>query len=224
MTTLMLNDITLRYSGMSEPILDIKKLTLYPQSQLAIMGESGSGKTSLIHLLCGLEKPTTGHIYWDDIDLTTLSAAQCDNFRLSHAGLIMQDFHLYDGLSALNNVLLPLHFQYWILPTRLKERALELLDFLGVENKRNVNKLSRGEKQRVAIARALINQPRVIIADEPTASLDKYHAQQVGQLLLNIAQEIQCSLICVTHDPALAEHFPKLLTLEKGQPVSEMVL
>lgn len=224
MTTIQLKHVEVFFKDLKHPVLTIPHLTLSPQTKLAIRGESGSGKTTLINILCGLEKVTQGHIYWDDTELTKLSEGQKDAFRAAHVGLIMQDFHLYAGLDALQNVLLPSKFCYWRLPPKLTQRAKELLDYLGVNLKHPIDKLSRGEKQRVAIARALVNNPSVIIADEPTASLDKENSLQVTDLLIKLSHEINSSLICVTHDPLLAEQLTSQLILRKGQMIEEQIV
>ncbi|MDR1976312.1 MAG: ATP-binding cassette domain-containing protein [Campylobacteraceae bacterium] len=213
-----LKDVTVCFDEMR--VLDVRSLQIGDGVKLAVTGSSGSGKTTLISVLCGLERISSGSVMWDGIGLQDLSEIQKDRFRGENVGFVMQDFHLYAGLSALQNVLLPIKFRYLKVPEKLTNRALYLLDRLGIKRwSQSVDTLSRGEKQRVAIARALINSPKVIIADEPTASLDMQNGMRAASLLISLADEFKASLICATHEPFLIEKLTYRLDLEKGKSV-----
>lgn len=221
MTDIQLKQVKVCFDDLESPVLDIPQLTVPARSQLAITGESGSGKTTLINIICGLEKVSSGEVLWGDVILNQLGEGKRDAFRGEHVGLIMQDFHLYPGLTAIDNVLLPARFRHFKLPNVLVERAYALLDFLAIKQpKQTVEQLSRGEKQRVAIARALVNKPSVLIADEPTASLDVKNGEQVRRLLLELTAE--STFICVTHDALLAQQLTYRLHLVKGQIIKDI--
>jgi len=204
----------------SQTVLTLSCLVIGQGVRLAVMGESGSGKTTLLNILSGLENVSSGEIWWDDVRLNSLNAFQRDRFRGRNAGLVLQDFYLYPGLCALDNVLLPARLGAADRSEDLEERARALLDRLGLQRPgQSVDSLSRGEKQRVAIARALLNSPDVLLADEPTASLDAKNGAEVAQLLVDLTREQGSTLICVTHDTALAARMDFCLTLSKGTPV-----
>ncbi len=199
------------------PVLHIPSWCVAPSTVVAITGPSGSGKTSLLHLLCGLEKPESGSIQWNGIDITQCPESARDRWRRHTVGLIFQDFHLFPGLSALQNVLVPASFEYFCIPAYLKQRAHDLLHRVGLTQVHEpVEKLSRGEMQRVAVARALLFAPPILLADEPTASLDADTATLVNDLLLTMCRETRSTFIVATHDPALAMQADILYKLVKG--------
>ena len=205
------------YPGVG-PVLTVPSLSLPGGSATAIEGASGAGKSSLLQALAGIERPTQGSVRWGDDDLWTLANPARDRWRRERLGLVFQDMHLLDGLSALDNVLLPLLFDHVRVPTALRDRAAELLDRLGVAAlDRRVTVMSRGERQRVALARALLRNPAVLLADEPTASLDATAAARVGELLLRAATEAGATLIVATHDTALLARLPSRLRLHAGR-------
>lgn len=215
---LTVNQLCVTIKGQPSPVLDIDRLYLAHGSQLAISGASGSGKTTLINHLSGLARGKAGSVLWDDTDIHALSAGACDRWRGQHIGLIMQDFHLLDGLSALDNVLLPSAIRAFPKPDRQRERATALLKQLGINHpQQRVETHSRGEMQRIAIARALLGKPQIIIADEPTASLDAENGAHIAALLCEVANEHNATLICVTHDPALKAALAQQLVLEHGR-------
>ncbi|AEC16492.1 putative ABC transporter ATP-binding protein YbbA [Gallibacterium anatis UMN179] len=222
MTLLSLHNVTVNVPGLSSPILSIPHFYLQSSQQIALMGPSGCGKSTFLNIICGLLKPSSGNILWGNQDLTMLSTAQCDHWRFQNIGIIMQDFYLTNGLTALDNVLLPSAFRNWHIKAALQQRAKYLLQQLKMPHfDTNVEHLSRGEKQRVAIARALLHQPKIIIADEPTASLDKENSQIISQLLCNISTEENCTLIVATHDLFLASQLKRKIQLENGIIVSD---
>lgn len=184
---LSVNNLCVTISGQQDPILSIAHFRLDSGDSLAISGASGSGKTTLINHLCGLARGDAGSVLWGDTDIHTLSSKACDLWRGKHIGLIMQDFHLIDGLSALDNVLLPDAIRCFPRRSRLRRRARDLLDKLGINRpEQRIETHSRGEMQRVAIARALLTTPDILIADEPTASLDAENGAHIALSLIHI--------------------------------------
>ncbi len=214
-------NLVIAYPGVG-PVLTVPSLSLPGGSATAIEGASGAGKSSLLHALAGIERPAQGSVRWgaDDLwtDLWTLANPARDRWRRERLGLVFQDMHLLDGLSALDNVLLPLLFDHLRAPAMLRDRAAALLDGLGVPAvDRRAAVMSRGERQRVALARALLRGPAVLLADEPTASLDAPAAARVGELLLRAAAEAGATLIVATHDTALLARLPRRIRLHAGQ-------
>ncbi|MDB5614308.1 MAG: transporter ATP-binding protein [Devosia sp.] len=209
--------LTLRYG--SEQVLDIRALVAAPGSLTVLSGASGSGKSSLLYLLAGLGRPTTGSVAWGGSDLSTLSESKRDRWRRQHAGFIFQDFHLIDEMTPLDNVLLPAWFGR-VSAATLRARSLSLLEELAVPlERRQAGLLSRGEQQRVAIARALLANPDVIFADEPTASLDRAAGSQVIAVLTRLAAEGR-TVIAASHDPDLRAVASAELVLDHGRMVT----
>lgn len=184
-----------------------------PNSQTVLVtGNSGTGKTTLLHLLGGLLQPTTGTIEINNQDILQLTASKLDAFRGQSVGMILQKSFFIEALSVLDNVVLA----SWIAKgEKAKEKALSILDNLGLKEHTHKlpSQLSIGQQQRVNIARALINNPSVILADEPTSSLDDENALIVARLLSDLAKEYQSSLIIVTHDQRLKALFNHQITL-----------
>ena len=185
-------------------ILDVRHLRLDGGAQVAICGPSGSGKTTLLHLVAALLRPRRGIIRWGDVEVTALTERIADRWRRETVGLVFQEFHLFPGLSALENVLLPLRFDRCSIEPASRSRALKLLDRVGVGPGEDVAALSRGEQQRVAVARALLRKPAIVLADEPTASLDRETANIVADLLSSMCRAAGATLLVTTHDAALA--------------------
>src|ERR1700732_3926875 len=170
-------------------VLDIERLELPPGSRTAICGPSGSGKTTVLHLLCGIERPSAGRVCWDGVDLFALGEAARDRWRRHSVGLVFQQFHLFASLSPLENVLLPARFRAFRVEAAVVRRARALLDRVEVRATGDTGSLSRGEMQRVALARALLFTPPILLADEPTASLDAEAAAQIAEPLVSACRE-----------------------------------
>ena len=185
-------------------ILDVRHLRVDGGAQVAICGPSGSGKTTLLHVLAALLRPRRGIVRWGEVEVTALPERIADGWRRDAVGLVFQQFHLFPGLSAIENVLLPLRFDRWSIEPASSSRALKLLDRAGVEPGEEVALLSRGEQQRVAVARALLRKPAIVLADEPTASLDRETANVVADLLSSMCRAAGATLLLTTHDAALA--------------------
>ena len=183
---LSVRDLKVIYQDQAGPVtaLSIPVLNVSPGSLLAITGPSGSGKSTFLYAIAGLLRPSQGEITWGGRILQTMPETIRDHWRRHTIGFVFQDFHLMPELSPLANVLLPASFENLSVSRALKERALMLLEGFGVPYKRaSVVDLSRGEQQRVALARALLFDPPVLLADEPTASLDALAGEQVAQTL-----------------------------------------
>lgn len=217
MLALLLSDVKVTFPGLGAPVLDIDRLAIPAGESVAVTGPSGSGKTTLINVITGLEKPASGAVRWGDTDLARLGESQRDAWRARHVGLVMQEFHLFPGLSAIENVLLPAQFRALSVPAAVRERAGALLERVGLRRPdQDISTMSRGEMQRVAVARALLSRPAVLIADEPTASLDAASGNVVADLLTELAREENATLIAVTHDARLASRLPRRLSLVAG--------
>ena len=179
---------------------------------LLILGRSGTGKTTLLHLLALLLRPQSGSVLIGQTDLTKLSAADTAAFRAKHVGIIYQKPHFVSSLSVGDNLLLANYLAY---KPQQKQRAYELAGQLGFGDQlaKKTNQLSQGEQQRVSIARAVMNQPDVILADEPTSNLDDENTDRVIKLLREQSEQIGASLIVVTHDQRLKDVFQNRVNL-----------
>ena len=172
----------------------------------SIIGKSGSGKSTLLSLLGALDKPTSGSIEVDDQDISKIHLARLNEFRRKTIGFIFQNYHLVPNLTALENVMLPMEFAGVRRDERLK-RATVLFEKVGLDEtkqQRRPGNLSGGEQQRVAIARALANNPKVILADEPTGNLDDQTGKMIFDLLHKLSREEKVTIIAVTHDLEIA--------------------
>jgi len=206
--------------GERQNVLDIPLLTVPPGARIGITGPSGSGKSSLIHAIAGLIRPSGGCVSFDGIRVSEFREAARDRWRRRQVGLVFQDFHLIDGLSALDNVLLPCLFDHLRVPADLARRARDLLERVGLADPhRRVERLSRGEMQRVAVARAMLFQPPLLLADEPTASLDTENGHRIADMLLDLGAEAAATVIIVSHDRTLLARLDRVYRLEGGRLV-----
>ena len=208
---IIIDDLNFGYSA--QKILSIPHLEVKESGHLLILGKSGSGKTTLLHILGGLLSPEGGKVQIGETDLYGLSGSQRDRYRGQNIGLIFQKAHLIAALTVQENLLLA---QYLSGTAQDKGRALEVLKELNLGEKahKKVRQLSQGEQQRVTIARALLNRPRVILADEPTASLDDDNARIVIDMLKEQAAHYHASLIIATHDQRVKDQFDLQLNLD----------
>jgi len=214
-----LTDIAKVYQGGITGALNGVSLTVERGEFTAIMGPSGSGKSTLLNLVAGLDRPTSGSVEVGGTDLGKLGEAGLARFRRDHIGFVFQFFHLLPNLTALENVLIPAQLKGAVVPGR----ALELLDLLGIKEvaDKYPARLSGGQQQRVAIARALINNPTLLLADEPTGALDTHSGEQVMELLGRLHRDGQ-TILLVTHDAKLAtRHAARVLSVLDGKIVDD---
>jgi len=200
--------------GSELPILDIPQFHVAEAEQVVLVGRSGCGKTTLLHIVAGISRPDSGQVRIDDWETTILSEAECDRFRAGRIGYVFQTFNLLSGFSALENVLLAMRFAR---SGATKLRAKQLLERVGLAHRmtHKPTQLSVGEQQRVAVARALVNRPKVLLADEPTANVDAGHQQQVLDLIRETCGEENVALVLVTHSAEVADQFERVDRLEE---------
>ncbi len=213
-----IHDLKFRYpvSAQDSPwIVDIRSLTLAPGEQALLTGASGRGKSTLLQIIAGLIEPTTGVIRVLGQDIHALSGAKRDLYRGSKVGMIFQNFNLLRGFSARENVLAALMFSE-VPRKQHNARALELLELVGIPTpERDIAELSIGQMQRVAVARAVATSPALVLADEPTASLDPENAGAAMDLIQSTCQRVGAALLCTSHDPSMADRFTRRESLDQ---------
>ena len=213
-----LDNINLNYhvSGSDIKVLKNINFVINKNERVAIIGESGSGKTSLLMLLSGLENPTTGSIFFDNEDFSKISEKKKTQIRKKKIGLIFQQFYLIPNYTALENVMFPMQINQI---HDEKKKANSILSDVGLAHRKNnlPSELSGGEQQRVAIARAISFNPEIILADEPTGNLDRKNTELVSDLLLNYSYKKKISLILVTHNMNLAKKCDRVIKLFDGR-------
>ena len=213
-----LRNINLNYKVNENNIRVLKDINLEikKNERVAIIGESGSGKTSLLMLMSGLESPTTGAVIFQNHNLSKLSEAQITAIRKEKIGLIFQQFYLIPNYTALENVMFPMQINGI---KNEKEKAIGILSDIGLLHRRNnlPSELSGGEQQRVAISRAISSNPEIILADEPTGNLDKKNTKLFSNLLLKYSKKKKISLVLVTHNIDLAKKCDRIISLLDGK-------
>jgi putative ABC transport system ATP-binding protein len=218
--TLIVEHITKRYGAGATEVTAVRDVSLAvaPGEVVLIMGPSGSGKTTLLLMLGALLKPTEGSIRLNNVVLSALPEQRLPDIRLRQFGFIFQDFNLLSALTVLENVAIVADLA-GLRRAAARDKALALLSELGLGDRLGFlpEKLSGGEKQRVAIARALVNDPALILADEPTANLDSKIGREIMRLLQRIAREQRRSVVIVSHDQRIKEIADRVLWLEDGQ-------
>jgi len=196
-------------------------LDIMPGSFATIMGPSGSGKSTLMYLLGLLDTPSNGKIYFSGADISNLSEDSLAELRGKKIGFIFQQFNLLQNLTALENVMLPMIFQ-GVPEIKRREKAKQLLESVNLGHRINhkPSEMSGGEQQRIAIARSLVNDPEILIADEPTGNLDSSTGKTVMEILTKLHKEQGKTIIVVTHDPNIAHYSQNIIHIQDGQIVS----
>ncbi len=185
---------------------------------VVIMGPSGVGKSTLLHLIGGLDKPSGGQAYFDDANIFELSNHELAEFRNKSIGFVFQFHHLLPEFTALENLLIPGMINKTEMQ-QLNSRVKDLLAEVGLSERlsHKPSELSGGEQQRVAVARALVNQPKLVLADEPTGNLDKNNSESLYKLILEFNQKLNQTFIIVTHNEMMAEHASRVIELDDGR-------
>ena len=199
-------------------VLNGLNLTVNQGEFVALMGPSGSGKTTLLNLIAGLDRPTTGSIRVRGEEISSMSEGQLASWRTRSLGFVFQFYHLLPVLSAFRNVELPL----LLLPlsgSQRREQVRNALDIVGLSDRmwHRPGQLSGGQQQRVGLARAIVTDPALIVADEPTGDLDAKSADEILNLLVELKNSLDKTIVMVTHDPRAAERADRLVHLEKGR-------
>ena len=209
----------LEANGDTLQILDIPEFHVAAGEQLAMIGQSGCGKSTLLHVISGISRPDSGQVIVDGLDVTRLPEAGCDRYRADKIGYVFQTFNLLPGFTAVENVMLGMTFSRG---RASRTRALSLLQRVGLQHRveHKPSALSVGEQQRVAVARALANRPRLLLADEPTANIDRRNQQQVVDLIRETSREEGVTLLLVTHSMEVAEQFERIDKLEEINQVT----
>ena len=194
--------------------LNIEDLSFADGSKTAVIGPSGFGKTTMLNLIAGILLPEGGEVNVDEVNISGLTEKDRRNYRIQNIGFVFQDFRLIPYLNVLDNILLPFRINSALKPdTESTSKANEIAEELGIGKlaKKYPAKLSHGERQRVAIARALINNPSVILADEPTGNLDPVNKNHIKNILFNAVEKHNATLITVTHDHEMLEGFDNVI-------------
>ncbi|MGL5209575.1 ABC transporter ATP-binding protein [Cetobacterium sp.] len=204
-------------------VLNNINLTFYEGEFTAIIGQSGSGKSTLLNIIGSLDKPTSGDILFRGDNISHFTNNDMANFRNRSIGFIFQFHFLLPEFTVLENVLMPTWIKYGYDTEKDKEKALELLEYVGLKDfiNRNSNNLSGGQQQRVAIARALMNNSSIILADEPTGNLDSESSKQIYKLLREINLKFKTTFIIVTHDPRISDMCDRVIEIMDGRIIRD---
>lgn len=224
MANVCLENLTKHYKQGDEVIraLDGVTLDIGEGEFVAVVGRSGSGKTTMLDLMGLLLRPTSGSLYIDDIDTSKLGDRQLAQLRARRVGFVFQEYNLLPGLNVLENVMLPLRYVKDGTKTG-KPRAVELIDRVGLSDRirHRSTELSGGQAQRVAIARSMVNNPSLILLDEPTGAVDTETAQQLVDLLKRLNQEDRVTIVIITHDLDVAAHATRQIRLKDGKVLTD---
>ena len=194
-------------------MVNVESFTLERNCPTALLGRSGSGKSTFLNLLCGILKPDSGSVVIDGTDICKLRESKKDRFRAVNIGYIFQTFNLLQNFTALENVLIGMKFA----GTKNKANAKQILEDVGLKDRMSYkpSQLSVGQQQRVALARALVNSPSLVIADEPTGNLDPMHAEEAMKLINELCVKNNAGLLVVSHDKELISGFERIVDLSK---------
>lgn len=218
MEILRTENLTKVYKNGENTVVGINNLSISVNKGefISIIGSSGSGKSTLLHLLGGVDKPTSGKVLVNGIDIYKLSNDELAIFRRREVGLIYQFFNLIPILNVQENIMLPCELDHKTVP---KTKLKELLEILGIENKKDYlpSQLSGGQQQRVAIGRSLINNPSIILADEPTGNLDSKSTTEIVALLKKANEQFNQTIIMITHDLEIAKNANRIIRIEDGK-------
>lgn len=225
-TMIELKDVTKTYERGSSQVHALNNLNLRIEDAefLAVMGPSGSGKSTLLYTLGGLLTPSQGEVIVNEQSIYTLSSRHRASFRRNHVGFIFQTFELLPYLTALENVMLPLYLR-GASSTQQTTKAEAALKEVGLAQRafHKPTELSGGEQQRVAIARGIVNNPDILLADEPTGNLDQKTGEEIMQILHDLYETIRMTVIIVTHDPTIAQHANRVIKMIDGKIVPDVV-
>ena len=204
--------------GSVVPVLTNVTLEVARGESVAIVGASGAGKSTLLHLLGALDPPGAGEVRLDGVAYSTLDEASRNRLRNEKIGFVFQFHHLLREFTALENVMMPLLIGGWA-EEKARNRAAELLAAVDLAGRMTHRppELSGGEQQRCAVARAMVNDPRVLLADEPSGNLDSFHSGRLHDLLFDLVHRLETALVVVTHNQSLAERADRVLVLERGE-------
>ena len=218
MKTVKISNLTKIYGKGENEVIAIDKINLeiQPNKFTAIIGPSGSGKSTLLHCMAGLDKPTSGNVYLDDIDIYTMNDEQLSKIRREEFGFIFQSYNLIPVINVYENIVLPIVVDG---KKEDKEYINTLIEKLGISSQVNKfpNELSGGQQQRVAIARALANKPSIIFADEPTGNLDSKTTDEVMEILNLAVKDLGHTLVMITHNDDIAKKADNIITINDGK-------
>ncbi len=222
---LVVKDVTKQFKQGDDTVTALNKLsfTVNDGEFVSIVGKSGAGKSTLLGVLGALDTPTSGSIEIGDTDIAKLSDHKLISYRNTSIGFVFQSYNLIPNLTAVENVMLPMEFAH-VPPKERRDRAVQLLEEVGIvdgREQRKPGKLSGGEQQRVSIARALANQPKLILADEPTGNLDSENGKMIFDLLHKLSRSENTTVVVVTHDLDIAGKTDRTFTLSDGKLIGK---
>lgn len=213
---------TFKKNGVHIHVLKGIDLDIYEGDRITIMGPSGAGKSTFLHVLGTLDKPSEGEVYFRDRNVRRFTEEEESRFRNEKVGFVFQFYHLLQDFNVIENITMPLLIRR-LAATEAVSKAEAFLEIMGLSNRKNhkPGELSGGEQQRVAIARALVNEPEIILADEPTGNLDRRTGKEVLDYLLSINERLSSTLVLVTHDPEIGAIGNRRLTMVDGELFSD---
>ncbi len=217
-TVIELQNVWKSYKSDGQEFIALKDITLEIKRGefILVMGRSGSGKSTLLHLMGIMDSPTKGDIFLDNMNISEMDEDERAEMRLKKIGFVFQFFNLFNEMTALENIAVPLIIGN---DSNAFSRAEELIELVGLKNKKNStpNKLSGGQRQRIAIARALVNNPSIVLCDEPTGNLDTKSRDDIFHLLQKINEEENQTIVIITHDNELKEYANRIISLSDGE-------